>query len=185
MQTNLDSALSAFSLQTTPAQNIRRASGQNETETDSQPETAKSGTKSTPETATYEDDPKIKEMITKLQARDAKVRAHEAAHIAAGGGVVTGGASFTYQQGPDQKMYAIGGEVPIDTSKEPDPDATMQKAQKIKAAALAPADPSSADLKIAATASMMESKAMQEKRLQERENGDSDTKKDDTALNVS
>ena len=50
------------------------------------------------------------QQVYELQARDVEVRAHEAAHQAAGGGM-TGGASYTYQRGPDNKMYAIGGEV--------------------------------------------------------------------------
>lgn len=62
-----------------------------------------------------------KALITKLQATDTKVRQHEAAHIAAGGNVIKSGANFTYQKGPDNKLYAVGGEVAIDTSKEATP----------------------------------------------------------------
>ncbi|MEA2111064.1 MAG: putative metalloprotease CJM1_0395 family protein [Campylobacterota bacterium] len=106
------------------------------------------------------DEAKVREQVMKLQAVDSDVRAHEAAHIAAGGGVVTGGANFSYTRGPDGKMYATGGEVPIDTSKEDTPEATAIKARKIVAAALAPANPSPQDYKVAATAMMMESRAM-------------------------
>jgi hypothetical protein len=103
-----------------------------------------------------------KEIITKLQARDTEVRAHEAAHMAAGGGIA-GGASYDYQIGPDGKAYAIGGEVPIDMSLEGNAKDTQAKMQKVKAAALAPANPSPQDIKVAATASMIETKAkMQE-----------------------
>lgn len=52
------------------------------------------------------------QMIEKLQSRDTEVKAHEAAHKAVGG-ALAGSASFTYEKGPDDKMYAIGGEVPI------------------------------------------------------------------------
>ncbi len=103
-------------------------------------------------------DSKEEEVITKLQARDTEVRAHEAAHMAAGGGIA-GGASYDYQIGPDGKAYAVGGEVPIDISTESDPKATQSKMQKVKAAALAPANPSPQDIKVAATASMIEMKA--------------------------
>ena len=75
-------------------------------------------------------DSKEEEVITKLQARDTEVRAHEAAHMAAGGGIA-GGASYDYQIGPDDKAYAIGGEVPIDISTESDPKATQSKMQKV------------------------------------------------------
>ncbi len=92
--------------------------------------------------------------INRLKAADAAVRAHEAAHMAAGGSLVHGGASFTYQQGPDGKQYAIGGEVSIDVSPVPgNPQATIQKMETVRAAALAPADPSAQDRAVAAAAS--------------------------------
>jgi hypothetical protein len=106
--------------------------------------------------------PSEKAQITKLQARDTQVRAHEAAHIAAGSGVVTGGASFTYQTGPDNRQYAIGGEVPIDTSSGNTPEETVQKMRQVRAAAMAPADPSPTDYSVAATATILEMRAMQE-----------------------
>jgi hypothetical protein len=105
-----------------------------------------------------EEDSKTKEVIAKLEARDTEVRVHEAAHMGAGGGIA-GAVSFDYQVGPDGKAYAIGGEVPIDISSENDPKATQEKMQKVKAAALAPANPSPQDMKVAATASMIEMKA--------------------------
>jgi len=104
------------------------------------------------------EDTKTKETIAKLEARDTEVRAHEAAHMAAGGGIA-GAASFDYQIGPNGKAYAVGGEVPIDISSEGDPKATQAKMQKVRAAALAPASPSPQDIKVAATASMIEMKA--------------------------
>lgn len=103
-----------------------------------------------------------KQVITQLQQRDNEVRAHEAAHIAAGGSAVSGGASFTYQEGPDGKLYAIGGEVPISVSPGSSPQDTISVARQIQAAALAPANPSPQDLKVASSAAMMESKARQE-----------------------
>lgn len=100
-----------------------------------------------------------KTLITKLQASDTAVRRHEAAHIAAGGGVVKSGANFTYQRGPDSKLYAIGGEVAIDTSEGSNPQETISKMSTIRRAALAPSDPSSTDYQVATTASMLEMKA--------------------------
>jgi hypothetical protein len=101
-----------------------------------------------------------KSQLAKLEQRDTEVRAHEAAHIAAGGGVVKGGASFTYQKGPDNRLYAIGGEVPIDISEGKTPQETIQKMRIVKAAALAPANPSPQDYSVASTASSLEAKAV-------------------------
>lgn len=93
--------------------------------------------------------------VEQLKQRDREVRAHEAAHVAAGGGLITSGASYTYQLGPDNKRYAVGGEVGIDTSPGRTPEETLQKAARIRAAALAPAQPSSQDLQVAAAAERM------------------------------
>jgi len=101
-----------------------------------------------------------KSQVEQLKARDREVRAHEAAHKAAGGVHVRGGASFSYQRGPDGVNYAVGGEVSIDTSAVPnDPEATLRKAETIRAAALAPAEPSSQDVSVAAQATQMAAQA--------------------------
>ena len=102
-----------------------------------------------------------KREVNELQARDTEVRAHEAAHQAAGGGLA-GGASFSYQRGPDGKMYAIGGEVPISFKEGRTPEETIANARQVKAAAMAPANPSPQDYAVANTATMMELKAEQQ-----------------------
>lgn len=90
--------------------------------------------------------------LTKLKARDREVRAHEAAHQAAGG-QHAGAMSFTYQRGPDGAQYAVGGEVSIDVGAvEGDPQATIEKMRTVRAAALAPAEPSGQDRAVAAQA---------------------------------
>jgi len=104
-------------------------------------------------------DQQDKQVVARLQARDRAVRAHEQAHVAAGGSLVISGPSYTYQKGPDGVNYAVGGEVNIDTSKEPDPEATLQKAQQIRRAALAPADPSAQDRAVAAQATQLATEA--------------------------
>ncbi len=109
--------------------------------------------------------------LVKLQTRDTQVRAHEAAHLAAGSGVVTGGASFTYQTGPDNRQYAIGGEVPIDASEGSTPQETVSKMRQVRTAALAPADPSPTDYQVAATATLLEMRALQEIAKAKREEG--------------
>jgi hypothetical protein len=103
-----------------------------------------------------------KKEVDQLKNRDREVRAHEGAHLAAGAGIVKSGAIYTYQLGPDGKMYAIGGEVEIDASPEKDPKATIQKMERVKRAALAPADPSSTDRAVAAEASHIEMEARSE-----------------------
>ena len=104
-----------------------------------------------------------KKVVEDLKARDNEVRNHEQAHLAAGGGLVKGGASYSYQTGPDNKRYAIGGEVQIDISPvDGNPQATIMKMQQVKAAAMAPSDPSSQDRAVAARASQLESQARAE-----------------------
>ena len=101
--------------------------------------------------------------LEQLKARDREVRAHEAAHKAAAGSLARGGASFDYQTGPDGRRYAVGGEVSIDTAPVPgDPRATIERAQIIRRAANAPAQPSSQDRQVAAAATRMEAEARQE-----------------------
>lgn len=102
--------------------------------------------------------------IRELQARDEEVRAHEAAHAAAGG-AYAGAPSYTYERGPDGRSYATGGEVGIDISPIPgDPQATLQKAQQVRTAALAPAQPSAQDMRVAQKAAAMAAKARQQLR---------------------
>jgi hypothetical protein len=102
---------------------------------------------------------KAKALVRSLQARDQQVRAHEQAHLAASGGLATSGASYTYQKGPDGVSYAIGGEVSIDVSAGRTPEETIARATTIRAAALAPADPSGQDRAVAAAASQLEQQA--------------------------
>ncbi|MGD9162306.1 MAG: putative metalloprotease CJM1_0395 family protein [Desulfobacteraceae bacterium] len=104
-----------------------------------------------------------KRQVRELKQRDSEVRAHEAAHMAAGGIYVRGGASFTYQTGPDNGRYAVGGEVSIDTAPvNGDPEATIRKMQTVRSAALAPSNPSGQDRSVAAKASAREAQAQQE-----------------------
>lgn len=98
--------------------------------------------------------------LRELQERDREVRAHEQAHLAAAGSLAIGGARYTYERGPDQRLYAVGGEVQIDTSEvKGDPQATLRKAQTVRRAALAPANPSAQDRQVAAEAARMAAEA--------------------------
>ena len=89
--------------------------------------------------------------IQQLEQRDQEVRAHEQAHAAVGG-QYAGSPSYDYQTGPDGKRYAVGGEVSIDIGEESTPEETLRKMQQVKAAALAPAEPSPQDLRVASEA---------------------------------
>lgn len=92
------------------------------------------------------------QQIKELKARDTEVRTHEQAHAAVGG-QYAGSPSYEYQRGPDGTNYAVGGEVPIDVGViNGDLQATIDKMQTVRAAALAPAEPSGADRAIAADA---------------------------------
>jgi len=96
----------------------------------------------------------LKQLQT-LKARDREVKAHEMAHASVGG-KYTSAASYTYQKGSDGVLYAVAGEVAISTSAvSGDPRATLEKAQVVQRAALAPAEPSSQDRSIAASASAL------------------------------
>ena len=101
--------------------------------------------------------------VQKLKLEDLHVKMHEQLHMSAGGAYVRGGPTFEYTTGPDGNRYAVGGEVQIDTSPIRDnPKATIQKAQTVRQAALAPSDPSGADRAIAAKATSMEVEAAEE-----------------------
>lgn len=107
--------------------------------------------------------PESQQQLSKLQQRDREVRSHEQSHISAGGAHVSGGAQYTYQRGPDNKQYAVGGSVSIDTAPvSGNPDATREKARQVRSAALAPSNPSAQDQSVAAQASNLEMQARQE-----------------------
>ena len=118
--------------------------------------------RSRPEEQQTAEERQQQQVIQKLSARDREVRQHEMAHKAAGAGI-TGGVSYSYESGPDGRMYAVGGEVSIDTSAvSDDPRATLEKAEAIIRAAMAPAEPSSQDYRVAASARAMAAEARAE-----------------------
>lgn len=109
--------------------------------------------------------------VEQLKARDQEVKTHEQAHVAAAGSLFRGGPYYDYQTGPDGKRYAVGGRVSIDTSPGRTPEETIAKAAQIRAAAMAPAEPSSTDRAVAAQASAMAQQARQEQ-IEEQQRGD-------------
>lgn len=109
------------------------------------------------------------QLIDELAKRDREVRAHEQAHNAVGG-QLTGSPSYRYQRGPDGVSYAVAGEVSISLgSANGDPEVSLQVARTVKRAALAPADPSTQDRRVAAAAAQVERQALQEIALKARE----------------
>lgn len=112
--------------------------------------------------------PEEQAQVRELQQRDREVRAHEAAHRAAAGGMVSGG-SYTYQTGPDGKNYAVGGEVSISGTHASSPQEQLRQAETIRRAALAPADPSPQDRMVAAQASATAFQARAEIRAEQRQ----------------
>lgn len=121
--------------------------------------------------------------VRQLAARDREVRAHELAHAAVGG-QYAGAPQYTFKRGPDGVSYAIAGEVSIDTSRIPgNPEATIEKAQLIRRAALAPAEPSAQDRRVAAQAAQMEAEARKE--ITERQHQEQDIKDQENRESVS
>jgi len=110
--------------------------------------------------------PEDQALVEQLQKRDREVRLHEQAHQSAGGRY-TGSADYDYQRGPDGRNYAVGGEVSIDAGTTSNPAEAIQKAKQIRAAALAPAQPSAQDRRVAADAEQMIADAQQQLRAQE------------------
>ncbi|NQD35392.1 hypothetical protein HPT27_00055 [Permianibacter sp. IMCC34836] len=108
----------------------------------------------------------IQQEVGQLKSRDREVRAHEAAHASVGG-QYAGTPFFQYQKGPDGRRYAVGGEVSIDVSTVPDnPQATIRKLETVRAAALAPADPSAQDRQVAARATALIAEARRQLAIQ-------------------
>ncbi len=90
--------------------------------------------------------------VRELKAIDSEVRAHEAAHATAGGGLA-GRPVYEFVTGPDGVRYAVSGRVEIDTGLVGgDPSATIRKLETVRRAALAPAKPSGQDRAVAAQA---------------------------------
>lgn len=126
--------------------------------------------------------PEQQRQVDQLKRIDKAVRAHEQAHVAAGADLVRGGATYSYQTGPDNKRYAVAGEVRIDTSPGRTPEETLPKAQRIRETALAPADPSPQDRSVAAKASRMEAGARAEIAQEQRAESSGEDTTEPTAI---
>ena len=120
---------------------------------------SQSSSEETTSNNSFELKPEELEIIRDLAHRDRDVRAHEQAHAAVGG-AFTGAPSYETTRGPDGRQYAVSGEVSIDVSAiSGNPEATLRKAEIIRRAALAPAEPSQQDRAVAALATQLTQQA--------------------------
>jgi len=147
------------------------ATGDSEKDTDAPENKEGAVTPANPQGLTNDE----RQQVQKLKRIDREVRSHERAHQNAAPDL-TGPASFTTVRGPDGKLYAVGGEVSIDTGEAATPQATIQKLKRIIKAALAPLEPSAQDRKVAAQAraeiaearnEIQEEKAIEKEKVQE------------------
>jgi hypothetical protein len=114
------------------------------------------------------------QQVEQLSERDREVRAHEQAH-ARTGGPYAGAPSYEFERGPDGKMYAVSGEVQIDTAPiDGDAAATIAKMETVIRAALAPQDPSATDSRVAAEARAAKGEAQAELRKEKQQEAPED-----------
>lgn len=92
--------------------------------------------------------PEQKQQIAELASIEREVIAHERAHQSAGG-AYTGSATYGYTEGPDGKAYITSGEVAIRAPQIEPSEKGLQVVEQVKRAALAPANPSGQDLRVA------------------------------------
>ena len=95
--------------------------------------------------------PTVKKEIEQLKQTEKEVIAHEQAHKAVGGNI-TGPIVYSHTTGPDDEQYIVAGEVSINAPTGDTPDETIALLEKVRQAALAPAEPSPQDLRVAASA---------------------------------
>jgi hypothetical protein len=98
------------------------------------------------------DEQDFQRVLDKFKKADADIRSHEQAHATIGH--TTSPISYNYQQGPDGKMYAVGGHVRLDVSLPEDPKAAMHKLDQIQKASTSVSEPSGADMSIATSANL-------------------------------
>ena len=98
------------------------------------------------------DDQDFSRVLEKFRNKDAEIRTHEQAHASIGH--TTSPISYNYQEGPDGKLYAVGGSVRLNTSIPDDPKAAAFKLDMIQKAATGVTHPSSADGAIASQSNL-------------------------------
>ncbi|WP_374367790.1 putative metalloprotease CJM1_0395 family protein [Dongia sp.] len=103
--------------------------------------------------------PEEKRIIAELQQRDRAVRNEEERH-AATAGQYAGEPQYTFRRGPDGKMYAVEGKVPIRLGSAASGEDQEKALRRVQAAAVSVQSPSSGDF--AAVAGAAASLAAQE-----------------------
>ncbi len=91
-------------------------------------------------------------VLDKFKNLDSQTRAHEQLHASLTN--TKAPISYNYQMGPDGKLYAMGGNVKIDTSIPEDEGAALAKLNELQKASLASGGLSSADAQIARDANL-------------------------------
>lgn len=91
--------------------------------------------------------------IQKLSQQDTEIRQYERAHLAVAGMVTRGGPHNEYRLGSDGRLYAVGGGVSLDINTGAgNYQRTLTKMEQVRRAALAPANLSIEDERVAALA---------------------------------
>lgn len=123
-------------------------------------------------------------VIRQLAARDQDVRQHEAAHSAVGS-ALAGAPQFNYVRGPDGVLYAESGEVSISLRvASDDPQVVLSVAEQVQRAALAPAEPSGQDRRVAAQAAQIAQQARSELAAQRVAESKNEEKPEDETASV-
>lgn len=91
-------------------------------------------------------------VLDKFKSKDSEVKAHEQAHATNSSSNST--VKYNYQMGPDGRLYAVGGEIRLDTSIPKDPTRALSKLDELIRASSAPSELSQADMQISRSASL-------------------------------
>ncbi len=95
--------------------------------------------------------PAEKRAVAELQERDREVRNEEERHKAAAG-KFAGQPQYVYRRGPDGKLYAVEGKVPVNVNVTGTAEDRTAALRRVEAAAVSVQSPSSGDFKAVATA---------------------------------
>lgn len=99
--------------------------------------------------------------IQRSRSWEASVIQHERAHMHTGG-EFAGAASYVYSKGADGKTYVTGGEVSMKVPAGGDLEQLKYALERVKRAAMAPANPSPQDMQTAAMAATRQAAVNQE-----------------------
>jgi hypothetical protein len=92
------------------------------------------------------DDNDFARVLSKFKNQDSIMRTHEQTHASIGH--TTSPISYNYQEGPDGKLYVVGGHVRMDTSIPSDPKSAAFKLDMLLKAASGPTHLSNSDATI-------------------------------------